>query len=380
MPEQVFCNAQLVLEGGVLRGTLVSRGGRIAAIEEEGTRAPGAIDLEGDLLIPGLVELHTDNLERHAMPRPGIPWPTEAAALAHDRELAAAGITTSLDSLCLGYVEGQDVRGRLMEELVPALERLAASSALKVEHLLHLRCELSSETLLPQLERLIGHAGARLVSLMDHTPGQRQFRDLDQFRRHYRAKLGLDEAEAEAMLAARIASSARSAASNRSATVTLARQHGVPLASHDDTTPAHVAQSRADGVTIAEFPTTLSAARASHEGGIAVLMGGPNVVRGGSHSGNTSAIDLARAGHLDILSSDYVPASMLMGALRLADEIEGLGLPAAIAAVTRTPALAVGLADRGALAAGLRADLVRVRRAGPTPVIVGVWRGCERIA
>ncbi len=150
------------------------------------------------------------------------------------------------------------------------------------------------------------------------------------------------------------------------------------LASHDDTTLEHVAESVADGARIAEFPTTCEAAAASHAAAIAVMMGAPNLVRGGSHSGNVAAEDLARDGTLDILSSDYIPASLILAAFELARRVPGIELPQAIATVTLNPARAVGLDDRGAIAAGKRADLVRVHMSG-IPVVRTVWRGGHRV-
>jgi alpha-D-ribose 1-methylphosphonate 5-triphosphate diphosphatase len=161
--------------------------------------------------------------------------------------------------------------------------------------------------------------------------------------------------------------------------VDLARANNVVMASHDDTTVEHVRESIEDGVAIAEFPTTMEAASASHAAGIAVLMGAPNVVRGGSHSGNVAAVDLAREGVLDILSSDYVPASLLMGAFTLAARVEGYGLARALRSVTLHPARAAGLNDRGAIIPGLRADLVRIHLADNLPVVREVFRGGRRV-
>jgi alpha-D-ribose 1-methylphosphonate 5-triphosphate diphosphatase len=174
--------------------------------------------------------------------------------------------------------------------------------------------------------------------------------------------------------------SALHAGPNYSRLVEMAQARRLPLASHDDTTLDHVRQSIADGVALAEFPTTVEAAHALHEGNVKVLMGAPNLVRGGSHSGNVSTAELAHAGVLDILSSDYVPASLLMAALRLPDVVSGFTLPAAFATVSKTPAEAVGLTDRGEIAAGKRADLLQIQIAGTMPVIRSVWRAGRRVA
>src|SRR5262249_41849431 len=152
-----------------------------------------------------------------------------------------------------------------------------------------------------------------------------------------------------------------------------------PLASHDDTTLEHVAEAIRDGVAIAEFPTTLEAAEALHAAGIRVLMGAPNLVRGGSHAGNIATVQLAEAGFLDILSSDYVPSSLLMAALALPERVPSIDLPAAIRMVTKTPAEAVGLHDRGEIAAGKRCDLLRVRVAQGVPAVRAAWRAGHRV-
>jgi alpha-D-ribose 1-methylphosphonate 5-triphosphate diphosphatase len=221
----------------------------------------------------------------------------------------------------------------------------------------------------------------RLVSLMDHTPGQRQFRDERKLRDYYRGKSGgLTDAELDVLFAKRIAYQAAYAESNFRALVDLAKQHAVPLASHDDTTLEHVRQAVVDRVAIAEFPTTLEAAAALHESGIRVLMGAPNLVRGASHAGNVATAELAAAGLLDVMSSDYMPASLLTAALRLPKVVPGIDLAAAIRTVTKTPAAAVGLDDRGELAPGRRADLIQVRVVGDVPMVRSAWNAGVRVA
>jgi alpha-D-ribose 1-methylphosphonate 5-triphosphate diphosphatase len=168
-------------------------------------------------------------------------------------------------------------------------------------------------------------------------------------------------------------------AKNRIAIVALARRLGVTLASHDDATIEHVEEACAEGVTIAEFPTTAEAAAAAHRAGLKVMMGAPNLIRGGSHSGNISTAEVAANGHLDALSSDYVPGSLLAAAFALPDAVETIDLPAAIATVTRAPAAAVGLDDRGEIAIGKRADLVQVNADYGLPVVRRVWREGRRV-
>jgi alpha-D-ribose 1-methylphosphonate 5-triphosphate diphosphatase len=252
---------------------------------------------------------------------------------------------------------------------------------LRVGHFLHLRCEVPMPDVVAEATQLITWPEVRLVSLMDHTPGQRQFRDEEKLRTYYRGKAGgLTDAELDVLFDQRRAFAARNSVNNYRDLVALARAQGLRLASHDDTTLEHVAQSVADRVAIAEFPTTREAAQALRAAGIAVLMGAPNLVRGSSHSGNVGTAELAREGLLDVMSSDYMPASLLMAAFHLPKAVPAIALPAAVATVTRAPAAAVGLDDRGEIATGKRADLVRVRVTRDIPVVRSVWRAGVRVA
>ena len=378
----ILAGARLVLADEVVMGSLRARNGRIEAIDAGEAVPPGAIDCEGDLVLPGLVELHTDNLERHIAPRPEVDWPHAAAIVAHDAELAACGITTVFDALRVGSIASEAAPGlgyrRYARELATEILALRGAGHLKIAHRLHLRAEICSQTLPAELAEFGPEDRVGLVSLMDHTPGQRQFSDVAKFTAYVQGKHGLPDAAFDAYCAELSALQRDLGADHEAAAVAAAGRLGAALASHDDTTPAQVAASARHGVALAEFPTTLAAARACREAGIAVMMGAPNLVRGGSHSGNVSAADLAAAGLLDALSSDYVPAALLGGAMRLA-RLWG-DLPAGVAAVTEAPARAVGLADRGRLAPGLRADLVRVREADGLALPRGVWSAGVRVA
>src|ERR1700743_1809465 len=264
--------------------------------------------------------------------------------------------------------------------LIEAIASARASGLLRADHFLHLRCEIPMPDVIETLERLIGRSDLRLMSLMDHTPGQRQCRDEGKLRDYYRGKSGKSDAELDILFAQRLANQSAYAASNLRAVVGLAHRHVIPCASHDDTTEENVTDAIRDKVSVAEFPTTMEAARGLHQAGIGILMGAPNVVRGGSHSGNIAAVDLAREGLLDILSSDYIPSSLLMAALQLPQRVPGIDLASAIRTVSKTPAEAVRLADRGEIAAGKRADLIRVHVARDIPVVRCAWREGERVA
>ncbi len=380
MPEQVICNARLVLADEEIHGSLLLRDGKIADVSSGPSVTRGALDVDGDFIIPGLVELHTDNLERHIMPRPKSYWPVQAAVFNHDRELTAAGITTVFDALSVGHADTGSRSSMLLEEMSCAVSTLNARGSLKAEHFMHWRCEVSCRDIMAHLEPLIANSRTALVSIMDHTPGQRQFASMDTYFNYYKAKYGFSDSEMHAYMDRRCEDHQLYAQSNRREVVRQAHARDLAIASHDDATQDHVSEAVEDGIVVAEFPTTIEAARASHENGLAVLMGAPNVVRGQSHSGNVSARELADLGYLDILSSDYVPFSLLYGATLLEKTVDRITLPQAIASVSRNPARKVGLDDRGEIAPGKRADLVRYRLDGDLPSVREVWREGARIA
>lgn len=377
----VISNARLVLAEEVIEsGWVAAVDGTIVEIGEG--RAPErGLDLAGDLLMPGLVELHTDHIEAHYMPRPKVYWDPVAAVVSYDGQLAISGITTVFDSLRVWREEGIEEIDGQASVLADAIATARGAQLLRIDHFLHLRCEVPMPSVVEDVTELLGHAEVRLVSLMDHTPGQRQFRDDEKLRLYYRSKkAGLTDQALEALFAQRKQYQATYAAQNYRELIALARAKGAPLASHDDTTLEHVEQALRDGIAIAEFPTTVEAAAALHAAGIRVLMGAPNLVRGGSHAGNVATLDLAKAGVLDILSSDYVPASLLMATLALPRLVPTIDLPTAVRTVTRTPADAVGLTDRGEIATGKRADLIRVHVAGEKAAVRNVWQRGGRVA
>ena len=374
--EQVFTNARLVLAEEEVHGTVLLRDGQIADVSAGSAQGD---DFGGDYLIPGLIELHTDHLENHYAPRPGVVWNPIAAVQAHDAQVASSGITTVLDALRLGTDEQTDVDHADMRHLADAIEQAMADDRLRADHYIHLRCEVSSPDCLEGLELFKGDARVRLASLMDHAPGQRQFASLAEYAKYYQGKLKMPDDVFRAFCERRIAESQANAPRNRAAIAEIAQERGIVLASHDDATTGHVAEAVEQGISVAEFPTTLEAARASHEAGLAVLMGAPNIVRNGSHSGNVSARELAEAGYLDILSSDYVPFSLMQAVFSLNEKVEAIKLPQAISLVTRRPAAAAGFHDRGEIAIGKRADLVRVRVHEGVPIVRAVYRQGRRV-
>jgi alpha-D-ribose 1-methylphosphonate 5-triphosphate diphosphatase len=377
MSELTLTNARVVTEDAVIDGHVSIRDGHIQALGSGGTNGD---DMEGDFLIPGLVELHTDNIEKNLQPRPGMLWPAPLSAiLAHDAACAGAGITTVYDSISVGEYSDAPGRRAFLKVTVDSVKQGTAAGVFRAQHFLHMRCELPDAAVVDLMEPLWNEPLLTLISLMDHTPGQRQWRDMDAYRVFLTPRLKKGETF-ESRVSDRIAKGQELAPKHRAAILERwrAKGAGLPLASHDDTTLEHVAEAGRDGVTIAEFPTTPEAAAALNKAGIGVLMGAPNVVRGGSHSGNVSALDLADKGLVDGLSSDYAPFSLLHAAFLLSEKA-GLSVPDAVATVTATPARLAQLPDRGRIAEGLRADLVQVRLHEGVPVVRAVWREGRRV-
>ena len=356
-------------------GSMFFQGGVVAD-------APGtpdcAYDLDGDFLVPGLIELHTDNLEKHFIPRSGVNWPAGlSAVVAHDVHMIASGVTTVFDAVSAGEPVNRKNRDDIFTASLDALEEAAKQELLRADHYLHLRCELAGDGLLERIAPYLKRKELRLMSVMDHTPGQRQWRDMDKYKTYYSLH-GAPEHEIEAQTQALLAKQAKNAQKNLQEIAAICRSLALPVASHDDTTLEHVRENVSYGVGISEFPTTLEAAREARKLGLFVIMGAPNIVRGGSHSGNVSATELAREGLLDILSSDYMPASLLHAAFML-PELTGVSLQKALETVTLNPAKAVGLEDRGVLAPGKRADAAQVRVVDGVPVVRAVWRAGLRV-
>lgn len=374
--ETVFTNARIVLADRVIDGSVVIRGGRIAEVSEG--RSTGH-DFEGDYLLPGLVELHTDHIESHYSPRPKVRWTPMAAVQAHDAQIAASGITTVLDALRVGLDEDAELTGEEMLTLANTIEAAKDTGRLRADHFIHLRCEVSAPDCLDSFRLLQDHPLVRLASLMDHAPGQRQFASLDSYKRYYQGKLKMTDAQLEEFSARRNSDSERYSSLHRTSIAVQCHDRSIVLASHDDATLAHVDEAIAQGIHVAEFPTTMDAAKASHKAGMAVLMGAPNVVRGASHSGNVSARELAEAGVLDILSSDYIPFSLMQAVFSLSEAVPEIELPDTVRMVSKTPAEAAGLDDRGEIVVGRRADLVRVQADGGVPLIRSVWREGQRV-
>lgn len=373
----ILTNARLVMRDQVVHGTVVMDGAVIAAVQPGSSAVPGALDMDGDIIIPGVVDLHTDNLERQVQPRSNARWPSRSAMVAHDAQCASAGVTTVFDALCLGDLGFDKDRIKTFQDGVVDGDALAGSGLLKSDHYLHLRCELPAADMLDLLEPVADHPRVRMISLMDHSPGVGQYYDVDRYRA-MRARDGIDADTIERRIGELLEQRVRFRDANRRALLDRVRAGGAVLASHDDRTPDEIDENHRDGIGISEFPVAMAAAMAARAHGMQVIAGAPNIVRGGSHSGNVSAADLVRAEAVDALASDYVPASLVEAAFACVGET-GITLPQGVALVTDRPAQMAGLTDRGRIEPGLRADMVRLRVYDGLPIVRQVWRAGMRV-
>ena len=375
-PDLTLSDARIVTPLGVVEGALKIEGGMIAGIG----RARDGLSLGGAFLIPGIVDLHTDHVERHTHPRLTVLWPLLPALMAHDAVVIAGGTTTVFDSLSVGASMKRPERREILEPLVAAIAEGQAAGVFRAEHLLHLRCEISDPATIALVDATIAHPLTRLVSVMDHTPGDRQSPDVAKWFDHMIHEMEVNAATGQLMMDDLLDRSRSMGQIVRDHVVAKSRAASLPLMSHDDRSADHADQAAAEGMAISEFPTTLVAAERARAQGMSIIMGAPNYLRGGSQSGNIAVSELLARGLVDALASDYVPRSLLDAAFRLADDPDTPhDLPAAIALVSDAPARMAGLGDRGRIAEGLRADLVAVRMVAGQPVVQAVWRQGKQV-
>ncbi len=377
----ILSNARIVLADRIVEGTVVVRDGLIKEIDEGHTPRPHDIDCGGDYLLPGLVDVHTDHFEKHVYPRAHVRWDFLRAALAHDAQVIGGGVTTVLDSLCVGATTDNPERAQILQPMIEALEKARDGGMLKAEHFLHLRCEVTDPETPALTEAHIDRSIVRLVSVMEHLPGLRQSRDIDAYVARAAKSTGESHDRVREKIETLVAEKSHIGATVRPKIVDIARKRGLTLLSHDDTDIEHVDLAADEGVEISEFPCTLEAAREARRRAMWIVAGAPNIVRGGSQSGNVAVRDLLQERLVDILASDYVPRSMLDAAFLIAaDDSLDYDLPAAIRMVTKAPAEAAGFADRGEIAPGRRADLLRVGVFDGHPFPRQIWRAGARVA
>lgn len=381
--DTIIKNARIVMEGEVISGSVTVAGGVISDISTGNIQTAGAVDLEGDYLLPGLIDVHSDNIEKHVSPRPNVTWPRTFAAIAHDATVIGVGITTILDSISLSAAislgGANGARTKHAQEIIDGLCIAEKAGSLRAEHLLHIRCEVTDPEIVGRIRQLGEDLPIKMFTLVDHTPGQRVFRNVETWRNYRKKGRGLSDSELDRMLDAEIEAQRLYARPNKQAIAAIARERNIALAGHDDASEDDIAESRALGGAATEFPTTIEAAKLAHSLDMKIIMGAPNLVRGKSHLGNLSAQQCAEDGVLDILASDYMPVSLLQAALMLTSDPIGYSLPRAVATVTSNPATACGLGDRGRIAIGAKADLIQVRYTDRLPVLRNVWRSGVRV-
>ncbi len=359
--QTLIYNANVVLPTSVLEGGwLIIEDGFIRALGLEVTRPhdyPVAIDAAAGFVLPGLIDLHCDTIEKLVEPRPGVRFSIPLALQEADLRLVGCGITTEFHAVSLDDDEFSVRSDAFVRELCLVIKGAADRT---IRHKVHARLELSSQRGYNAIMEMIAQGFFDLISLMDHSPGQGQYRTEAAYHEYIFRTTGKSHAEIDAFLLTKKTQS--QAIPERIKGITrLARQVGLSIATHDDDTAAKVEQWPALGVNICEFPTTLKAARRAHELSLAVCMGAPNVLRGRSSGGNLSALTAIHAGVTDVLCSDYYPAAMLNAVFALAQQ-HILPLPDAVRLVTLNPARSVGLGnDFGSLEVGKVADLLLVR-------------------
>lgn len=362
--------AQVVLENEtLLDAAILIADGHIVAINPDSRAGAQEINLSGHTLMPGMIDLHCDALEKEAEPRPGVHFPFDFACAQADKRNAAAGITTIYHALSFANAELGVRNNNTAAELARAVH--AWQEHALVDNRVHARYEITDPTAPDILNELLSLNEIHLMSFMDHTPGQGQFKSIDAYRSFLSRTYKKDAAEFETLLANKLAQG-EGAVARMEQLAQHARELGIPLASHDDDRPEKVDVVTKLGVTVSEFPINLETAQAARAAGLATLFGAPNILRGKSQSGSMRALDAVKEGVADCLCGDYSPAALLTAVLKL-PELAGIKLHEAVALVTCNPARAVDLKDRGVIAAGKRADLLAVRYLGGLAQVSRVW-------
>ncbi len=378
MSHLALINAQVVLPERVVAGGVVINDD--GAIEEVviGSRIPRAQAIEdvgGDLLMPGLIDLHGDDVEYEIGAKGPKASPTRLpvslALVQSDKNAIGWGITTCYHALAYWEEESKGRSVRLSKEIIEAIGSLQSAGLLLGEHCVDLRYEVTGDP--TYTLDVMEHACVRMVSLMDHTPGEGQFKDDASYKALNKSITGWSDEELDRIIAEKRARQSMKA-SHIERVVARARDLGQAIASHDDHTVEKVGRMHGLGVSIAEMPVALDAAREAKRLGMTVTMAAPNVIRGGSSSGNLNAVDAIRAGVLDALCTDYYLPSLVTAAFRLVRD-GVLDLPSAFRLVTFNPARGIGLTDRGEIAAGLRADLVTIHADGAAPIVTRTFKG-----
>jgi alpha-D-ribose 1-methylphosphonate 5-triphosphate diphosphatase len=340
-------------------GAVRIQNGLIAEISERPVK--DGLRASGHRLFPGFIDMHGDMIELELEPRPRVDFPIEVAIRHLDARLAASGVTTAYAGVSFSR-SAKDGERRSFEHTSQVIRALKKNiEGLRVDHRIHARFDITYTDAIASLDGMLTSGVVDLVSVMDHTPGQGQYRDLEKLVAYRSYGQGVSKEDARAQIEDKIAAAipTQQVLENLERVSQICRNYGVPLASHDDDT-ASKADLMADiGAVISEFPVTLEAAKAAAARGLMIAMGAPNAMRGKSYSGNLSARDAHEAGLLSILAADYHPATILPAIMALAER-DPDGLAGAARLATANPAKALGLTDRGDITVGKRADLVLI--------------------
>jgi alpha-D-ribose 1-methylphosphonate 5-triphosphate diphosphatase len=355
MSDIFISGGRALLDGRISEATLGITGDAIVAVD--GPQAPGSREIDASelLVLPGIVDLHGDAFERQMMPRPGVDFPIDVALLDSDRQAIANGITTVFHATTWSWEPGlrSDNNAR---QLLAAIETMRPQLAADTRfHLRHETYNLDAED---EIRQMLAERRIDLFAFNDHMDSTVASLANPKKRNRMVERTGLaDHAFDE--LVERVTARARDVPASIARLAGAARDAGIRMLSHDDDTPEMRQAFRAQGITIAEFPVNEETARDAANGGDFIVLGAPNVVRGGSHTGWTKASDMIAKGLCSVLASDYYYPAPLLAAFRLtADGV--LPLPVAWNLISAAPARAAGLADRGALAAGSRGDIILV--------------------
>lgn len=370
----ILRSQRVLLESTIRPADIVIEDDRIAAIKPPTPNAAGQIaDAGNRLIVPGFVDLHSDAVEKEIEPRPGAQFPIRSAIVELDKKLAMAGITTMFHAVAFNEealvgTRGTQTAARLIEE-IGALN----SSLLSVDNLIHARYEITSFSSVPALIDLMEKRRVHMISLMDHSPGQGQFKSIEKWKQYHVPVYDLAEHEVDDILSLQADKKNRCMGYLDEITG-CARHHGLLIASHDDDTCEKVDLMAEIGVTVAEFPLNIETAGHAKAKNMATGMGAPNVVRGRSQSGNISARNLIQESCCDFLCSDYHPTSMLQAVYAMSAEL-GIPLASAFSYITSTPAAIAGLIDRGTLTPGKLADMVVIEDANIPKVVTTIKNG-----
>lgn len=355
-----ICNAQIVTPDEILESaTLTVCDGHISALSSAAESAGlTTLDAQGQYLLPGFVDLHCDAVERAIEPRPGSFFPTDVALAELDKQLAACGVTTMYHSLAFAENEIGIRSNRMAASILRQINQL--QSSFRVRTKVHSRFEITDSSAVAVLQELIQEGLINLFSVMDHSPGQGQFKTVTSFKNYYGPVYKKSETEMDQLIAEKLQVRNGEALDYIDALLQLCQEHGVTVASHDDDSPDRIHWLRERNIALSEFPINLETASAAQAGGVQTLLGAPNVFRGQSQSTNLSARDAIAQGLGDILCSDYAPMTLVHAVFTL----KGLGLKTLAEAVRMTslnPARAVGIdSQTGSIEIGKAADLVLV--------------------